>query len=93
MDYLPPSGFFKKQFADYTIFTNNKLYYKIKTNVLKNLSEYQLKNLVTIIYNGIDPKKIKVTISRIVGYYSLMPNWNESKLAEHLDRLKGNYVV
>jgi len=32
-------------------------------------------------------------ISRIVGYYSNMRNWNGSKLAEARDRARGNYAV
>lgn len=30
-------------------------------------------------------------ISRIVGYYSKMKNWNKSKLGELADRRKGDY--
>ena len=29
--------------------------------------------------------------SRIVGYYSVIQNWNRSKIAELRDRQKGNY--
>jgi len=32
-------------------------------------------------------------ITRIVGYYSNMRNWNPSKLAELRDRHKGSYVI
>ena len=30
-------------------------------------------------------------ITRIVGYYSRVDNWNSSKLAELADRRRGNY--
>lgn len=32
-------------------------------------------------------------ISRVVGYYSIIDNWNSSKIAEFRDRQKGNYRV
>ncbi len=32
-------------------------------------------------------------ISRVVGYYSKIDDWNKSKRAEFRDRQKGNYKV
>ena len=32
-------------------------------------------------------------ISRVVGYYSAIQNWNKSKTAELHDRQKGNYSI
>jgi len=32
-------------------------------------------------------------ISRIVGYFSIIENWNKSKLAELRDRHKGDYKL
>jgi ribonucleoside-triphosphate reductase (formate) len=32
-------------------------------------------------------------MSRVVGYYSIIENWNESKLAELKDRQKGAYKI
>lgn len=32
-------------------------------------------------------------ISRIVGYYSVIENWNASKQAELVDRQNGNYKL
>jgi len=32
-------------------------------------------------------------ITRVVGYFSRLANWNSSKIAEHRDRKKGNYGV
>jgi len=37
--------------------------------------------------------KLMTHITRIVGYYSQLQNWNASKLAELKDRHKGSYVV
>lgn len=34
-----------------------------------------------------------VHISRVVGYYSRIENWNKSKQGELKDRHKGNYSV
>lgn len=39
------------------------------------------------------PIKIMTQLSRIVGYYSLISNWNNSKKAELRDRQKGNYNI
>lgn len=33
------------------------------------------------------------SMSRIVGYYALLRNWNKSKIAELKDRHRGNYTV
>jgi len=32
-------------------------------------------------------------ISRVVGYYSVIDNWNASKTAEFADRQKGDYKI
>jgi len=32
-------------------------------------------------------------VSRIVGYYSRIENWNKSKLAELADRRRGDYAI
>lgn len=32
-------------------------------------------------------------ITRVVGYFSRLANWNSSKIAEHRDRKKGTYGV
>lgn len=32
-------------------------------------------------------------MSRVVGYYSIIENWNGSKQAELVDRKKGNYKL
>lgn len=34
-----------------------------------------------------------IGMSRIVGYYSIINNWNESKQAELIDRQAGNYNI
>ncbi|HXH62003.1 MAG TPA: hypothetical protein VNI20_11675 [Fimbriimonadaceae bacterium] len=37
--------------------------------------------------------RVMTHMTRIVGYYSEMQNWNRSKLAELKDRQKGDYAV
>lgn len=32
-------------------------------------------------------------ITRVVGFYSIIEDWNDSKKAEFVDRQKGNYGV
>lgn len=34
-----------------------------------------------------------IGMSRVVGYYSIIENWNEAKQAELIDRQKGNYSI
>lgn len=34
-----------------------------------------------------------ISISRVVGYFSKVPNWNKAKLAEKRDREKGDYHI
>jgi len=37
--------------------------------------------------------RIMTHITRIVGYYSQLHNWNKSKLAELKDRQRGHYIL
>ncbi len=39
------------------------------------------------------PAHIMLQMTRCVGYYSKLSNWNRSKLAELRDRHRGNYTV
>lgn len=39
------------------------------------------------------PAKVMRHVTRIVGYYSELQNWNPSKIAELNDRRNGNYGV
>ena len=32
-------------------------------------------------------------MSRVVGYYSMIENWNGAKQAEHADRQQGDYGI
>ncbi len=39
------------------------------------------------------PAKLMTHLTRVVGYYSRVSNWNRSKLAELRDRQRGNYSI
>lgn len=42
---------------------------------------------------GKRPPRVMTHVTRIVGYYSMIQNWNRSKIAELHDRHKGDYAV
>lgn len=50
-----------------------------------------IKNLMLALETGVHTRLLGVT--RIVGYYSRISNWNKSKIGELQDRHKGNYGV
>jgi hypothetical protein len=45
------------------------------------------------IFLGHRGPRIMTHVTRIVGYYSQLQNWNRSKLAELKDRHKGDYAL
>ena len=51
-----------------------------------------LDQVIEILQHKREPKVLS-HMCRIVGYYSVMDNWNISKLQEQKDRRKGNYGV
>ena len=48
---------------------------------------------VEAVLTGKRDAKVLRHMTRIVGYYSVIENWNRSKLGEFADRQKGNYLV
>ena len=56
---------------------------------LKTIMLTPIKNLVAALEEGVFHRCTGV--SRIVGYYSRINNWNKSKVSELQDRSKGNY--
>ncbi len=58
----------------------------VKSATLERLTPAQLTRLVI---NGRDVTQV----TRIVGYFSHVQNWNKSKLGELKDRHKGDYSV
>lgn len=65
---------------------STKIAYEVK---IDTIIRTPLKDLVCALISGEFVKLHGVT--RIVGYYSRVVNWNSSKIAELADRRKGNY--
>ena len=58
---------------------------------LKAIMKQKLGDVIEALETGVREKLYSVT--RIVGYYSRVSNWNKSKLGELNDRHRGNYSV
>lgn len=50
-------------------------------------------NILREVFAGLRDPNILKRISRIVGYFAHLHNWNRSKLAELRDRHKGSYAL
>jgi hypothetical protein len=44
-------------------------------------------------FTGRRGARVMTQITRIVGYYAMLHNWNRSKLAELRDRQRGEYAL
>lgn len=58
---------------------------------LKAIMKQKLGDVIEALETGVREKLYSVT--RIVGYYSRVSNWNKSKLGELNDRHRGDYSV
>jgi hypothetical protein len=56
------------------------------------IGDHSWEELLSVLTGQRSPRII-THITRIVGYYSQLQNWNRSKLAELRDRHKGDYGV
>jgi len=56
------------------------------------IAEHSWDDLEAALIGG-RPLRIMSHLTRIVGYFSQVQNWNKSKLAELADRRKGLYMV
>lgn len=65
------------------------LYSKILVDAIIAYTEEELFGYM---HGKLDPRPLH-HMTRIVGYYSELRNWNKSKLAELADRQKGDYGV
>ncbi len=65
---------------------HNKQAYEVE---IDSITRTPLKDLICALETGEFVKCFGIT--RIVGYYSRVQNWNSSKTAELADRRKGNY--
>ena len=59
---------------------------------LPAIKEAAWETLTDILFGKRQPR-IMTHVTRIVGYYSQLQNWNPSKIAELHDRHKGDYLV
>ena len=71
----------------------DKITYLLPIDVIREMSIGKLDSIIRIINKEMNPNNIKARISRIVGYYSLINNWNESKKEEHNARMNGVYTI
>ena len=62
--------------------------YEIRKDILES-TDYE--NLISVL-SGRDAVVVD-GITRIVGYFSKISNWNKSKIGELDDRRKGNYKI
>ena len=59
---------------------------------LKGIAEIPENDMIDVLTMQREPEAV-ITMARVVGYYSRVDNWNQSKLGELRDRKKGNYTV
>lgn len=76
---------------------NNKDGYYVRCKRFGTRAHFTLKAIENnnwgILKSGITQGKNVSHMTRIVGYYSKVENWNKSKLSELKDRHKGNYGI
>ena len=58
----------------------------------RSVAECEWEDLLALI-QGRRNNVVMIHMSRVVGYYGQIQNWNRSKVAELRDRQKGNYSV
>ena len=64
-------------------------YYNVELSSIMEYSWSELEGVLT----GKRRERLLNHMSRVVGYYSLINNWNKSKLGELRDRRRGDYAV
>ena len=77
--------------ADDVAYVANRRGVKFEINI-SAIKDTPWDHLEAMLTEQRDPR-VMTHITRIVGYYSQLQNWNASKLAELHDRHKGNYSV
>lgn len=80
----------REELSDVCIIANMKQEQKYKVTK-DTIKESDWDNLYSVLC-GREPMVID-GITRIVGYFSKISNWNKSKIGELHDRRKGNYAV
>lgn len=74
-----------------SIITTNKYNYKVEFSI-SSINDFSWEILADVA-RGIKSSNPLHHLSRVVGYYSRIENWNESKVAERKARRAGNYSV
>lgn len=69
--------------------TEHEITYDIPFDSIENLSWGELSEILIECRNP----SILQHMTRIVGYFSRISNWNDSKMAELSDRHKGQYAI
>jgi hypothetical protein len=67
----------------------NEVKFSIPVNTVK---ESSWNDLIDVIQERRDPSVLR-HVSRVVGYFSSLNNWNKSKLAENQSRHRGSYQL
>ena len=60
--------------------------------LLDDIIEHKWEDICGVICGTRDATVLR-SMTRVVGYYSRIDNWNKSKLGELWDRQKGNYAL
>ena len=64
----------------------------VTTIPMSSLSDISLDTLISILTGELEPTVLH-HMTRVVGYYSRIDNWNKSKQGELKDRHKGDYAI
>jgi len=66
---------------------------QLKTRIgLESLADTEWEDIRAVLVGEREPITLR-HMSRVVGYYSMIENWNKSKIGELEDRQRGNYAV
>jgi len=75
---------------DCFVVTNSKLKESYECT-FKAVCEQKWSDIFRVLHGG-EPEPLK-KMSRIVGYFSQIKNWNKGKLGELADRHNGQYII
>lgn len=78
--------------ADDRVYVQDKKRGTITEVLVSAILQHDWKDLLAVML-GFREAKIMRHVTRIVGYYSELRNWNPSKIAELADRHRGSYII
>ena len=88
-DKIKGLGFVVKDKAAIVEYIPNKVCTMIQLDAIEDNDWDVLRDVITL---KRDPE-VLYHMTRVVGYYSRVENWNKSKIGELKDRQKGNYKI